>query len=259
MKAAEDLEYFLQLLMTEPTSSQLCQQLVLASFVEVDIRAMAIMIQEPKGRLVLAGQFGLSDEASQRLIESSQVPNDAVVATLIKNKLVSNLPSNDLVEFVSMPDFAVDCGPFVITPLHNLEQLFGFVIFYPRVDSAMTEAVNRIQVFRNVIALNSLREFRSLEKIKDPTDLPDQLTPRQRQVLYRISLGETNAKIARNIGFSESTVRHETIRIYRYLRVSDRHAAIEEARRRGELSAEEDNLTGQISLSPQEKENQNLD
>ncbi len=51
------------------------------------------------------------------------------------------------------------------------------------------------------------------------------LTERQLKVLSRIASGQTNSKIANELGFSVSTIRHETMRIYEYLAVSDRHEA----------------------------------
>jgi len=51
------------------------------------------------------------------------------------------------------------------------------------------------------------------------------LTERQLKVLARIALGQTNSKIASELGYSVSTIRHETMRIYEYLAVSDRREA----------------------------------
>ncbi|BDP99797.1 LuxR C-terminal-related transcriptional regulator [Aquiluna sp. KACHI24] len=54
---------------------------------------------------------------------------------------------------------------------------------------------------------------------------PEELTDRQRQVLSYMALGQTNAEIARVMLLSESTIRQETVRIYRALGVNSRTEA----------------------------------
>jgi DNA-binding CsgD family transcriptional regulator len=54
----------------------------------------------------------------------------------------------------------------------------------------------------------------------------EELTSRQKHILQLISDGLTNAQIAQVVLLSESTVRQETIRIYRLLEVPSRHEAM---------------------------------
>ena len=49
------------------------------------------------------------------------------------------------------------------------------------------------------------------------------LSDRQNSILQLIKQGKTNKEIADVIGYSESLVRHETIIIYKKLRVEGRH------------------------------------
>jgi DNA-binding CsgD family transcriptional regulator len=51
------------------------------------------------------------------------------------------------------------------------------------------------------------------------------LTPRQAQVLRGMVEGKTNHELASDLGFSVSTIRHETMAIFRALGVSDRKEA----------------------------------
>lgn len=64
------------------------------------------------------------------------------------------------------------------------------------------------------------------------------LTARQRQVLEFMALGLTNPQIAMRIGFSDSTVRMESMAIYRALGVHDRRHAIAVGRALGLLDPE---------------------
>lgn len=62
---------------------------------------------------------------------------------------------------------------------------------------------------------------------------PEDLTPRQLRVLSLMAKGMTNGQIARVLAFSESTVRQETMAIYRILQVKGRAEAVELGRSRG--------------------------
>jgi DNA-binding CsgD family transcriptional regulator len=57
----------------------------------------------------------------------------------------------------------------------------------------------------------------------------DQLTPRQVSILRGMVEGKTNHELANELGFSVSTIRHETMRIYQALSVSDRKEAAKKA------------------------------
>lgn len=59
------------------------------------------------------------------------------------------------------------------------------------------------------------------------------MTDRQREVLTLMASGLTLAQIARRLGYSESTIRAESLNIYRYLGVHDRQHAIEVGRHLG--------------------------
>ena len=63
----------------------------------------------------------------------------------------------------------------------------------------------------------------------------DELTSRQAKILQLMSEGLTNAQIGVKVLMSESTIRQETIRIYRALGVNTRQAAVSKARAIGIL------------------------
>jgi DNA-binding NarL/FixJ family response regulator len=57
----------------------------------------------------------------------------------------------------------------------------------------------------------------------------EQLTARQLSILGGMVEGKTNHELATELGFSVSTIRHETMRIYQALAVSDRKEAAKKA------------------------------
>ena len=85
-----------------------------------------------------------------------------------------------------------------------------------------------------VVALNQLREhpiskltFATNGKISKAKSA--ELTERQKLIRDLLLKGFTNLEISREIGYSESLVRHETIEIYRVLSVTGRKQLIAEA------------------------------
>lgn len=66
--------------------------------------------------------------------------------------------------------------------------------------------------------------------------IPGQLSERQIAILRLIADGRTNKAIGARLGYSESTVRHETMRIFRTLGVASRSQAVTEAMARGLVS-----------------------
>lgn len=70
-------------------------------------------------------------------------------------------------------------------------------------------------------------------RCKQDSNNVETLTVRQRAVLNFMARGWTNERIAQAISFSHSTVRHDTMAIYRFFGVSNRHEAVEAARYAG--------------------------
>jgi len=61
------------------------------------------------------------------------------------------------------------------------------------------------------------------------TEFRGKLSQRQLAILQGMVEGKTNHELANELGFSVSTIRHETMRIYEILAVSDRKEAAKKA------------------------------
>ena len=73
----------------------------------------------------------------------------------------------------------------------------------------------------NVVGINSINDSRDSGAA--------QLSARQLSILRGMVEGKTNHELATELGFSVSTIRHETMRIYQALSVSDRKEAAKKA------------------------------
>ena len=84
--------------------------------------------------------------------------------------------------------------------------------------------------FQNRIANNGIpKEGSQIEVMANHNHGPVRLTQRQLQILRGMVEGKTNHDLATELGFSVSTIRHETMRIYQALAVSDRREAAQRA------------------------------
>jgi len=73
-----------------------------------------------------------------------------------------------------------------------------------------------------VFAMDDTRRKIALKRTLGPKS---ELTDRQKNILEMMAQGLTNAVMASRLGFSESLIRQETVKIYRNLNVNNRHEA----------------------------------
>ena len=101
--------------------------------------------------------------------------------------------------------------------------------------SEMLRAIRAVAVgealFGPDIAARLMRFFAALEP--GGSDAFPELTQRESQVLYRIAQGYNNARIARELGISQKTVRNHVSNVLGKLQVADRAEAIIRARDAG--------------------------
>jgi len=81
------------------------------------------------------------------------------------------------------------------------------------------------------LSLTHPQEFSSEKDLGSEKGIPsvDSLTKRQLNILKGMVDGKTNHDLATQLGYSVSTIRHETMRIYQALAVSDRREAAQRA------------------------------
>ena len=81
------------------------------------------------------------------------------------------------------------------------------------------------------LSLTHPQDFSSERDLGVEKGIPsvDSLTKRQLNILRGMVDGKTNHDLATQLGYSVSTIRHETMRIYQALAVSDRREAAQRA------------------------------
>ena len=113
---------------------------------------------------------------------------------------------------------------FIITPISNGKSLSGFILLVLDCGGLSPEDISQIETMGKVCAfylINELPELKSAIPInKMITQI--QFSARQIQIINGFVEGKTNHELAEDLGFSVSTIRHETMDIFRLLGASDR-------------------------------------
>lgn len=130
-----------------------------------------------------------------------------------------------------------DGNQLAVINLHAQNLLIGFITI--RFSKPVEDTVTIDEEIENISAATSLYiALRFLDALENgpPSRAQNghsELTPRQHEVLTGITRKKTNNMIAKELGYSLSTIRHETMRIFEALGVSDRVEAAAYATKNG--------------------------
>lgn len=252
----EALMEFARFLMTRPAGDRVAQYVVTRLMSVHGTRAAAIGRFGPDGALTIVGSFGMPEEALDSYASLSLWDSSPMSDCVISGEPVILLTSAEVDE--EYPDCVDESAavraPMAIWPLALPQEAFGTLhLALPAPSAAQSlladgaEVAVLLSLYLSLAGQPAPRAFRSdlradASATADQTTAgiarsPEQLTERQSAILSRMATGQTNAQIARDIGFSESTVRQETMAIYRYLGATGRHDATRLAAERGLISS----------------------
>jgi DNA-binding CsgD family transcriptional regulator len=163
-----------------------------------------------RGRTVPSAEWRAGDSPEVKLMDTSSKDQWSPTSTLFINALRDHgvIQGYLIVEFLK----PVDEGDKVKTA-EAIDDLCIPIALY-------LSFQNRTPV-SNVFAINSLNDSRDSGAA--------QLSARQLSILRGMVEGKTNHELGTELGFSVSTIRHETMRIYQALSVSDRKEAAKKA------------------------------
>ena len=258
-------------LMTRPTCDQICQHLVLNLLNEHRPRAAVITLFGSDGSLHAVGAFGVAPGALEPF-RSLSLWDSAPMSDAVRSGdavlLNSAAEAQDRYPWLGTADTAYE--PLAVWPMSLPSQRVGAVQLtfteIPEPDILRADLTGVAAVLALYLSLLSavgqpadkpvivgerdeapypasglsLVETARAEEPGRPAPrrpAPVALTERQLRILGLMAKGLTNAQISKRVGFSESTVRQETMAIYRYFGVSGRREAVRLAGMRGLLDA----------------------
>ena len=216
-RALHDVTRFATLLTRNPTTEDLLSTLMRDFLSEHSISAIEIRMLAPDGSLMMNTSVGLgidldgikSVDSLSHLIGHSNIFRDLEESGLIFD-----------------PDHCL-----TVTSVTLSSSIKGFYLFQHSSDFTPSESSSdQLQVFSSLITIylsskliliplsNSLTSPATAEQVS-------KLTARQLLILTGMVEGKTNHELSIDLGFSVSTIRHETMAIYKELGVSDRKEA----------------------------------
>ncbi len=237
----------LSYLASKPTVDEVSQFLVLDVLRELKPRAALISVFDSSGDVSAAGSFGLPSDISRALRHLSlwdKAPSVDVIRD--GEPLFFNSRESIVHEYPWLEGYEALLSPTVVWPLALGTQRLGSlqVHFADPVDQDDADPLfsGSAPILGLYISLCSLAAAQS-EVESTQTSISaksahseSELTSRQLRILHLLADGLTNPQIASRIGFSDSTVRQETMAIYRFLGASGRRDAVHIAGLRGLLS-----------------------
>jgi len=239
----------------QPTFNEFSQFLVTHTFRQFNPWGACVAVTSHHDHMKVLGSFGLGEGLLRQYATTSCIgmPSDGEI-------IISGTPGIEESYWNSTESKCRLCnaltghGPTALGLMSSHSTFSGFfqVLFLQPVKSpeliAKTEATLKIlRVVINAQFQNNNLPFEALEnsqgsnlrinhrKNGEHSLEGSALTSRQQVILQHMAEGKTNSAIARLIGFSESTVRQETIEIFRKVGVNDRRSAVTRARESGIL------------------------
>lgn len=219
---------FIEWLSFHPTSDDIARALATDYLAEFGVSAVRFGRTNSDDSAVVLGQFGYANAEEWR---NKIIPGSEWRAF--------DMPEIDIITGKNKDKWAPSSKLCVIT-LRDRGVMQGHVVFEfsqpisddqkPRVMEAIEDYCVPIALYlsfqkraagSNVIGINSINDSRDSGA--------GQLSARQLSILRGMVEGKTNHELATEMGFSVSTIRHETMRIYQALAVSDRKEAAKKA------------------------------
>ncbi|CAB4542822.1 MAG: hypothetical protein F2536_01895 [Actinobacteria bacterium] len=221
------LQKWTELVSSSTTVSELCKKLVHSGVNTGQGIGSYLYLLDNKGQIVQLGGYGVNPLPADQVFSTWE---DNLLAKAINNNGLSHQEAQhqgSKLHLYAIPMLKGD------TPL-------GSAMFCQR--EKMAEFPKEANLAMGQVlglwlsSTGLVNGFSSNGKNGDAS--PDALTDRQLKILEAMSFGKTNAEIAQDMILSESSIRQETVKIYRALGVGSRNEAVKRALHLGILRAQ---------------------
>ncbi len=217
------IDDFVDLLLKANSASDLCRKLTHSNLTSAETFGASLFAIDQQARFQLVGSYGKGISSNGLSVWDEHPISESVRAGRFKT---SNLSGVDGVELT------IACLPLT----KESEPIGVLAVFGPVGGTQDLEESSAVPVISKVMGMwldaVSLIPGRPTPAINEAHG-PESLTDRQLIVLRLMAEGKTNAQIAQELILSESTIRQETVKIYRALGVNARGEAGKRARHLG--------------------------
>lgn len=222
-----NMRRFIEWLSFHPTHDDIARALATDYLSKHSVAAVRFGRINNDDSLTVLGEYGYAGENSfrgQTIASNIWRNGNSDTALIIQGDALSNWSKDSKNCVVSLRDHGVLQGHLMID------------FNSPISDGSKNNVQEEIEDFSIPTALymsligDTRKPSPTVVSIPDARDAgADHLTPRQLLILRGMVEGKTNHEMATEMGFSVSTIRHETMRIYQALAVSDRKEAAKKA------------------------------
>ena len=221
----ESIMSFAKFLCSRPkTLNDVTKYLALHTFQKFQPLTIFIGLANPQGDMQVAGSFGIPE------VELKEWKNFSIKLHLPVNISYRNserISVHDQKAFIDeypimreMPESVNNWKSFHAWPLDGVGAICIFAEEEIHVDEIDYSIILAINSTLTLWILNS--EYRHMVESNHAQKDVINLTSRQLKILNSLQLGKRNAEIARDMGYSESLIRQETVNIYRILKIGGR-------------------------------------
>jgi DNA-binding CsgD family transcriptional regulator len=244
---SRNLSEFIAFLTMHPTFDEVCRRLVAQWPVAGAIEHAAIGLLGNDGRITFSGRFGYEYKVAEGNARSTiwdQLPCSLAV---LNQRLVVVTERSDIHDqFPQLAKAMPNLSSVLAAPLISNSTSFGVCVVSST--DPLWHVQESVAIFTESCLALSLYVFsqrgnypggenpRTNTAQSTPTNLPPRatlvppvLSDRQLSVLTYLEQGHSNRQIGKLMGFSESTIRQETMAIYAFFGVSGRREAVEAA------------------------------
>jgi len=224
-----EIRKFIQWLSFHPTWDQIARALATDYLAEFSVQGVRFSLLQNDGSIMILGQFGFEDSElwADRVIPSIEWRGiETEPAGVLKGQSKERWSNNATVYIETLFEHGVTQGHLMVVFLNPIKEPDREHAAEIIQDLSAATALYLSWVNKKPTGLT--QGALSMKTNPRAADL-SQLTQRQILILHGMVEGKTNHELATELGFSVSTIRHETMRIYQALSVSDRKEAAKKA------------------------------
>ena len=205
----------------------ICKYLVVHTFRNFTPRAIYVGQIDNAGHLSAKATFGFDP---QYIDQFKKIPLN------VKIPIIESIRSDEIIYIATKEDFFSkypdvttlgtideDWSSAIAVPMQSIGAYF--LVLYGSIEHS-DELACFLKTVGHLLAITLDEPIPVYKPRSEPPTQGKSLTPRQEIIKGLLSKGYTNAHIAKEIGYSESLVRQETIAIYAALRISGREELI---------------------------------
>ena len=221
----EQLRKFMKFLDFHPNVSQMARSIIVEDIFPGQATSIRICLLNADDSLLTIGEYGYADTFIDTTIPGDDwragLDNSLHIVELIQ----SGLWNEESTEFLYV--------------LRDKGSLQGYITIkfaqpvanQPTSQESIEDICQLVGIFLNGASAMepNLETDKAIGSASEQIGMKAVLTQRQLLILAGMIEGKTNHELAEDLGFSVSTIRHETMRIYENLAVSDRKEAAKKA------------------------------